>query len=183
MSAPVAQGSPLTAESAWALDPPGCWELIEGRLVFMSPAGARHGRVVARVTRALVDFVDARRLGMVLAGDVGFVVRRDPDTVRAPDVAFLSAARLPEPPPAEFVSGAPDLAIEILSPSDRWSAVDEKAAEFVAAGALAVWAIDPGQEKAKIYTSAGSRSLSRTDALSCPELLGAFELRLLDVWS
>jgi Uma2 family endonuclease len=183
MSAPLAQDSPLTAESAWALDPPGCWELVEGRLQFMSPAGARHGRVVARVTRALADFVDARRLGMVLAGDVGFVLRREPDTVRAPDVAFLTTARLPGPPPAEFVSGAPDLAIEVLSPSDRWSAVDDKAAEFLAAGARAVWALDPGEEKAKIYTSQGARSLTRADALSCPELLGSFELRLLDVWS
>jgi Uma2 family endonuclease len=174
--------SNLTAEAAWTLDPPGLWELVDGQVVLMSPAGARHGRVVARVTRALGDFVDARRLGVVLAGDVGFVLRRDPDTVRAPDVAFLAAARLTGPLPAEFVTGAPDLAIEVVSPGDRWSEVDKKAAEFLAAGATAVWAIDPGAETAKIYLRAGARELRRTDGLTCPELLGDFELRLLDLW-
>jgi Uma2 family endonuclease len=92
------------------------WELVEGRVVFVSPSGARHGRVVARVTRALSDFVEARQLGVVLAGDVGFVLRRHPDTVRAPDVAFLTSARLPESLPVEFMSGAPDLAVEVVSP-------------------------------------------------------------------
>jgi Uma2 family endonuclease len=174
--------STLTAEAAWALDPSGLWELVDGRVVAVSPAGARHGRVVARVTRALADFVEARRLGVVLAGDVGFVLRRDPDTVRAPDVAFLAAARLKGPLPAEFVTGAPDLAIEILSPGDRRSEVDQKAAEFIAAGATAVWAIDPGAETAKIYSGAGARELLRTDGLTCPELLGDFELRLLELW-
>jgi Uma2 family endonuclease len=173
----------LTAEAAWTLDPPGLWELVDGQVVFMSPAGARHGRVVARVTRTLGDFVEARRLGVVLAGDVGFVLRRDPDTVRAPDVAFLSAARLTGPLPAEFVSGAPDLAIEILSPSDRWSEVDKKASEFLTAGALAVWAIDPGAETAKLYSRADARELLRTDVLSCPELLEDFELCLPDLWA
>jgi Uma2 family endonuclease len=174
---------PLTAEAAWTLDPPGSWELVDGQVVSLSPAGARHGRVVARLARALGDFVDARRLGVVLAGDVGFVLRRDPDTVRAPDVAFLAAARLRGPLPAEFVAGAPDLAIEVLSPGDRWSEVDKKAGEFLAADATTVWAIDPGAETARIYSRAGVRELLRTDALTCPALLGAFELRLLDLWS
>jgi Uma2 family endonuclease len=173
----------LTAEAAWALDPSGSWELVDGQVVFMSPAGARHGRVVARVTRILADFVEGRRLGVVLAGDVGFVLRRDPDTVRAPDVAFLAAARLTGPLPAEFVAGAPDLAIEVLSPGDRWNAVDKKAGEFIAAGALAVWAIDPGEQTAKAYSRSGSRVLGRTEALVCPELLGDFELSLPDLWS
>jgi Uma2 family endonuclease len=175
--------SNLTAEAAWTLDPPGLWELVEGQVVLVSPAGARHGRVVARVTRALGDFVDARRLGVVLAGDVGFVLRRDPDTVRAPDVAFLAAARLAGPLPAEFVNGPPDLAIEVLSPSDRWSAVDKKAAEFLDAGATAVWAIDPGEQTAKTYSRSGSHVLIPTDALACPELLQDFVLLLPELWS
>jgi Uma2 family endonuclease len=78
---------------------------------------------------------------------------------------------------------APDLAIEINSPSDSWKAVDKKAAEFIAAGARAVWAIDPGDETAKIYTHEGARILVRGEALACPELLGDFELPLPDLWS
>ena len=127
MDAPSSQRSRLTAEDASGLAPSGLWELVDGRVVSVSPAGARHGDVVARVTRLLANFVDARRLGKVLAGDAGFILRRDPDTVRAPDVAFVTAARLPGRPPAEFMSGAPDLAIEIISPNfevrlpDLWS--------------------------------------------------------------
>jgi Uma2 family endonuclease len=173
----------LTAEEACRLDPPGLWELVDGQVVPVSPAGARHAVVVARITRLLANYVDAHRLGTVFAGDAGFVLRRNPDTVRAPDVAFVSAARLPGRPPAEFLDGAPDLAIEVISPSDARKAVDKKAAEFLAAGAHAVWAIDPGAETAKMYTSEGSRVLARGEALACPELLGAFELRLPDLWS
>jgi Uma2 family endonuclease len=183
MDVPLSHASGLTAEEASRLDRPGTWELIEGRVVAVSPAGARHGDVVARVTRRLANFVEARGLGRVLAGDAGFVLHRHPDTVRAPDVAFVTAARLPGRPPAEFMEGAPDLAIEVTSPSDDWKSVDRKAGEFIAAGARAVWAIDPGAETAKVYAREGSRVLARGDVLACPELLGEFELPVADLWS
>lgn len=183
MDATFTRAPNLTAEEAWKLDAPGLWELIDGRVVPMSPAGARHGDVVASITRLLANFVGDRGLGRVLAGDPGFVLRRNPDTVRSPDVAFVTAARLPGRPPAEFLEGAPDLAIEVISPSDNWKAVDKKAGEFIAAGARAVWAIDPGDETAKVYTREGSRVLARGEVLACPELLGEFELRLPDLWA
>jgi Uma2 family endonuclease len=183
MDAAITETSNLTAERAFLLDVSGRWELIDGRVVPVSPAGARHAVVVARVTRMLAAFVEAHRLGVVLAGDAGFILRRSPDTVRAPDVAFVTAVRLPGRPPAEFLEGAPDLAIEINSPSDSWKAVDKKAGEFIAAGARAVWAIDPGDETAKVYTCEGSRGLARGETLTCPELLGDFELNLPDLWS
>jgi Uma2 family endonuclease len=172
----------LTAEEAWRLDRPGFWELVDGRVVSVSPAGARHGEVVARVTRLPATFVEAHRLGRVLAGDAGFILRRNPDTVRGPDVAFVSAARMPGRPPAEFIEGAPDLAIEVVSPSDTWRAVDEKAEEFLAAGAVAVWAIDPGTEVAKVYAAEGTELLGAGDSVRCAELLGDFELPLQELW-
>jgi Uma2 family endonuclease len=180
MDAPSAR---LTAEEAWRLDPPGHWELVDGQVVVVSPAGALHGIIVARVARVLGGFVEEHRLGEVLAGDPGFILQRDPDTVRGPDVAFVSATRLPGRPPAAFMAGAPDLAVEVLSPSDSWKAVDAKAAEFLAAGARAVWAIDPGAETAKVYTGTGARVLARDEALACPELLGDFALPLSDLWT
>jgi Uma2 family endonuclease len=183
MDATISRRSNLTAEEAWRQGRPGLWELVDGRIVPVSPAGARHGDVVASVTRILANFVGARRLGRVLAGDAGFVLRRNPDTVRAPDVAFVTAARLPGRPPAEFMNGAPDLAIEVVSPSDDWKAVDRKAGEFIAAGACAVWAIDPGNEMAKVYARDGARVLARGEVLACPELLADFELRLPDLWA
>jgi Uma2 family endonuclease len=183
MGALFLQGARLTAEEAWRLNPSEHWELVDGWVVSMSPPGARHGSVVATVTRLLGEFVVARGLGTVFAGDSGFILRRNPDTVRGPDVAFIGKARLPGRPPVEFMSGAPDLAIEVVSPSDDWKAVDRKAQEYLSAGAIAVWAIDPGTETAKVYSSAGSRSLARGDALACPELLGDFAPPLPALWA
>jgi Uma2 family endonuclease len=174
----VLQRSDYTAEEAFWLNPPGLWELVDGRFVFMSPAGARHGRVVARVSRALSDFVEAQDVGVVLVGDVGFVLRRRPDAVRAPDVAFVRAERVAGGLPAEFFPGPPDLALEVTSPSDRWPDVEHKAREFLAAGTRAVWVIDPEQRMARIYTAEGSRSVTGSAALQCPELLGELALSL-----
>jgi Uma2 family endonuclease len=175
--------SDYTAEEAFWLNPSGSWELIDGRFVFMSPAGARRGRMVARVSRVLSDLVEPRGLGVVLAGDVGFVLRRRPDAVRAPDVAFVRAERVASGLPAEFFEGPPDLAIEVMSPSDRWPDVERKAQEFIAAGATAVWVIDPEQKIARTYTRNGSELLREEDRLTCPALLGDFSLGLKDLLS
>jgi Uma2 family endonuclease len=81
------------------------------------------------------------------------------------------------------MSSAPDLAIEVLSPGDRWPAVDRKAQEFMRAGSTVVWAIDPGDETARSHSGQGSRILTGADALTCPDLLGDFALPLLDLWA
>ena len=145
----------FTAEEALRLNPSGTWELVDGRFVFMSPAGARHGRMVARISRALCDAVEPRGLGVVLAGDAGFVLRRRPDLVRAPDVAFVRASRVTAGLPSEFIIGPPDIAVEVMSPGDRWPEVDRKAAEFIAAGATAVWVIDLERKLARVVTRDG----------------------------
>ena len=172
----------FTAEEALRLNPSGTWELVDGRFVFMSPAGARHGRMVARISRALCDAVESRGLGVVLAGDAGFVLRRGPDLVRAPDVAFVRASRVTAELPSEFIIGPPDIAVEVMSPGDRWPEVDRKASEFIAAGATAVWVIDLERKLARIVTRQGHRVLAPDEALTCPELLGDTALRVADLW-
>jgi Uma2 family endonuclease len=151
--------------------------------VFMSPSGVRHGHLVVRISRALSEFAESRDLGVVLAGDVGFVLRRKPDAVRAPDVAFVRTARVASGLPAEFFEGPPDLAVEVMSPGDRWPEVERKAREFLAAGAVAVWAIDPEQRIACAYGAEADRHFGSDDSLSCPALLGDFKLALRDLWS
>jgi Uma2 family endonuclease len=183
MRADVLGGGDYTAEEAFWLNPAGAWELVDGRFVFMSPAGARHGKLVARVSRALAAFVEPRALGIVLAGDVGFVLRRKPDAVRAPDVAFLLAARVDGGLPTGFVEGVPDLAVEILSPGDRPAEVEGKAREFVAAGSMAVWVLDPDEQTCQVHDGEGSRTVPRDGVVTCPDLLGAFALRLYELWS
>src|SRR5262249_25046892 len=94
-------------------------ELVRGVLIVKEPPGYRHGEIVARVTKVLIIYADDHELGRVIAGDAGFHIARDPDTVRGPDVAFIGRERVPHPRPTSFAALAPDLAVEVLSPSDR----------------------------------------------------------------
>ena len=107
-----------TAEQLLHAGDIGRCELIRGELRMMIPPGFEHGRVTINVTAAVVSFVRARQLGVLHCAETGFVLARDPDTVRAPDLAFTCADRA-APPERGFVPSAPDLAVEVLSPDDR----------------------------------------------------------------
>ncbi|HEY7372948.1 MAG TPA: Uma2 family endonuclease [Polyangia bacterium] len=182
MAAGIPQDREYTAEEAIRLDPFDSWELVDGRFVVVTRPSARHGWMMLRVGRLLADFVEAHDLGVVMAGDPGFILRRRPDTLRGPDVAFVRKQRLSGPIPDECLEGPPDLAVEIVSRSDSWPAIARKADDYLAAGCVAVWAIDSDSETARIYTGDGERILAGTDALACPALLGDFEIRLGDLW-
>ena len=92
------------------------YELVEGRLIRMSPVGYLHGRVVMRLGSLLEQHVRSRGLGAVLT-EVGFKLKSNPDTVRAPDVAFIRGDRIPSVPPKGFWKGTADLAVELRSSS------------------------------------------------------------------
>ena len=141
-------------------------ELVDGRLIVCEPAGFRHGRVAARLAHILMAHVDANDLGIVCAAETGFVLRRGPDTVRAPDVAFISKQRLPEPEPVSFAEFAPDLAVEVLSPDDRPGEVLAKVADWLRSGSRLVWVVDPARQTVRVYADDGAegqryRSLTR----------------------
>lgn len=109
----------MTAEQLSRQQPPHKRsELVNGRMVVREPAGHRHGRIANRLAYLLTRYVDDRDLGVVFAAETGFVLARDPDTVRAPDVAFVAADRTPEPESSGFAELAPDLVVEVLSPDD-----------------------------------------------------------------
>ncbi|HND50887.1 MAG TPA: Uma2 family endonuclease [Pirellulaceae bacterium] len=128
------------------------FELVDGQLLAFAPAGGRHGRVAARAAWLLQSHVDGRALGVVYAAETGFVLRRDPDTVRAPDAAFVSAARVASiNDDAGFVPLSPDLAIEVVSPSDSFSAVDSKALSWLDAGTRLVLVLDPVARRVHAY--------------------------------
>ena len=132
-------------------------ELVNGRLVVREPAGYRHGEIAARLLASLYNFVESRALGRVLTAETGFVLRRNPDTVRAPDVAFVRRERLPVPPPSGFADIAPDLVVEVLSPNDRPGDVLSKIGDWLEAGVLLVWIIDPQRGDARVYRADGSQ--------------------------
>ena len=185
MVQPEQSASLLTAEQAYRLDPDGRWELVEGRLVDVSPVRPRHGKLLGRLTARLVPFVEQHDLGEVYTGDVGFVLKRNPDTVRGPDLAFVRKERVPAVDAAEtFPDVAPDLVVEVLSPSDRWPAVERKVAEYQGAGVPLVWAIDDSSRTARAYRPGRPVGmLSEGDALEAPDLLPGFRLVLQDLFT
>lgn len=150
-------------------------ELVRGELRVREPAGSQHGYVALRIAAAMLAFVDAHRLGRVYAAETGFVLRRDPDTVRAPDAAFVSAARLPVDATQGYLDGAPDLAVEVLSPDDRPGEVLAKVGEWLDGGARLVWVIAPAHRSARVYRADGSEAqLGHTDALDGESVLPGF---------
>ena len=125
-------------------------ELVAGTLVCEPLPVPRHDRVRRRLERILEDFVAAQGLGEVF-GEAGYVLARDPDTVRGPDVSFIARERLRDFDDTRFFEGAPDLAVEILSPSNRPAAVHAKVADYLAAGTRVVWVVDPKLETVRSY--------------------------------
>jgi len=156
------------------------YELIAGELMKMSPSGWKHGSVAIRVAARLIAHVEAQDLGRLFAAETGFLLSRDPDTVRAPDVALVLREHLPESPPEEaFWPGAPDLAVEVLSPGDRTGEVDEKVKSWLDAGSASVWVVNPRWRSVTIYHSAADiRTLSEGEELVDERVLPGFRCRV-----
>jgi len=145
--------SPMTAEQLLQMPDDGCkYELVAGELRVMSPTSLPHGKIALRIGRLLLDFAEEYDLGDVYV-EAGFVLQRDPDTVYGPDVSFLSKARLPQEGAPGFYDGVPELAVEVLSPDDRASEVDEKIDNYLAAGCTEVWIANPLRQTITIYRS------------------------------
>jgi Uma2 family endonuclease len=125
-------------------------ELVRGDVVTLPRPNYQHGFLMAKITVALDRVVQERGLGEVVAGDPGFVLADEPATVRGPDVAFVAKGRDPALR-AGFAQGSPDLAIEIVSPSDTYTRLQEKALEWLAGGARLVVAVDPRRRTATVY--------------------------------
>lgn len=120
----------------------------------MSPAGSEHGVIVSRLNRRIGNYVEQHQLGEVYGAETGFRIESDPDTVLAPDVAFVRRERIDAIGyPQGFFPGTPDLAVEVRSPNDRTAQVEEKVQRWLAAGAQAVWVIDPAARDAVVYTA------------------------------
>lgn len=160
------------------------YALVDGELRRMTPAGFRHGALVVNVTVPLAVHVKARGLGVVCGAETGFVLKRDPDTVLAPDVAFVRRVRIPvSGQPAAFWDGAPDLAVEVVSPSDTRREVAEKVAAWLAAGSRAVWVVSARDASLTIHEPGRApRRLTGKDTLDGEPLLPGFHLPVASVF-
>jgi Uma2 family endonuclease len=162
----VQQSQEWTVERALReLPPEARWEIDEGRLELREPPGPYHGDAVARVTVRLFAHVEARQPGRVLAGDPGFHLARNPDTLRAPDVAVVGVERLAKiADPDGFSPVAPDVAVEVLSPNDRRGAVRRKVAQYLASGVRSVWVLDPRARTLELHLESGDVRVFEGDA-------------------
>lgn len=159
-------------------------ELIEGKVCLMSPTGFGHGAATVELTVALSTFVRKQKLGVVVTGEVGFILDRNPDTVLAPDVAFVTKDRLGAIGINEkYFPEAPALAVEVVSPSDTAEAVDSKARQWLAAGTSAVWIVYPKGRSVTVYRSLENiRVLTEADELQGGDVLPGFKVRVSELF-
>ena len=171
-----------TAEQLFEAGDIGPCELVRGEVVPLIPPGGEHGRLVTELVFALRKHVDEFGGGTVYA-EVGFILERNPDTVRAPDVAYIRAERTAETSTVAYIPGAPDLAVEVLSPNDRAPGVEEKVRAWLRAGCAEVWVVDPRARTVTVHAANGTRSVLRgRDTLACASLPG-FALPLADLFT
>lgn len=158
-------------------------ELVTGALIREPLPGEEHGLVAGTVFGHLFLFVRAHRLGRMYAAETGFVLARDPDTVRGPDAAFVSTERAAAPRRGPFFEGAPDLAVEVLSPGNTGQEIAAKVRDYLAAGAGAVWVIDPRHHTVTVHRPGSVPTiLCRTDTLDGAPVLPGFRLAVAEVF-
>jgi Uma2 family endonuclease len=161
------------------------YELAKGELRTMSPAGSAHGAVTPRLSTLLDQYVSANGLGLVFGAETGFLIEQNPDTVRGPDVAFVQQPRIPvDGPPDGYWPGAPDLAVEVVSPGDTVRDVDEKVVEWLNAGSQTVWVVRPRQKTLTVHrVDEEPATLAGSDILEGRELLPGFRCQVADIFS
>jgi Uma2 family endonuclease len=158
------------------------YELVAGRLFPMTPVGWMHGAIVTRLLVRLGGHVESGRLGVAFT-EVGFRLASDPDTVRAPDVAFIRRERLPTGLPRGFWQGPPDLAIEVLSPDDRPGDIRDKVAEYLAHGVPLVVVVDPDERTASFFRrSAAPVTIDADGVLDLDDVVSGFRCGLRDLF-
>jgi Uma2 family endonuclease len=174
-----------TADELLTLPDDGCrYELVRGELRRMPPAGSEHGAVAINIGVLVSQFVKTHSLGVVFGAETGFKLASDPDTVRAPDLAFVRRERIPqEGIPQGFWPGAPDLAVEVVSPSDTYTAVEEKVREWLDAGTRLVLVVNPRTRTVTVYAAQMQVTrLTESDLLTGGEVLPGFSCRVAELF-
>lgn len=156
-------------------------ELSRGVLVREPRPGASHGTAVILLGRHIASW--ALDHGGIVTAETGFVLQENPPTVRGPDIAWVRPGRAPVRAPEGFIPGAPDLAVEVLSPSNRPGGVREKIAQYFEAGTSAVWLVDPKERTVEVFRSPGeSRVLDASDLLDGGDLLAGFSVPVAEIF-
>jgi Uma2 family endonuclease len=175
---------PITGEMLFKLGDIGRTELVKGEIIFMSPTGHLHGFLESNFDRVLGAFVYEHKLGRVFVGEIGIYTQRNPDTVRAADVAFISRERWSQVRSQSYLDVAPELVVEVLSPDDAWSEVMEKLEEYFASGVLAIWIADPKRQQVYVYHAMTEvQRFSTGDILADEKVLPGFGVAVAELFA
>ncbi len=182
----IVQTPLMTAEDLAQLPEDGWhYELVEGVLHQMAPAGEEHGGVIFTVTVSLGNYINTHKSGKGYGAETGFILTRNPDTVRAPDIAFVRQERVQETPVSpSFRRGAPDVAIEVMSPNDHYTEVDEKVQHWLGAGTRMVIVINPRKRQVSVhYPNTASLLLTEADTLDGGDVLPGWRLPVREIFA
>ncbi len=180
----------LTADEFYRLyaHKDGRYELVDGEVVEMAPVRRRHGRTAINIGAAFHNYCRITGAGWPEV-EVGYRVRSGPDTVRSPDVSLVLAAESEDDDQENgFVIGAPDIAVEVVSPSNAAAEIERKISEYLAAGSQRVWVVYPAAGRAArrmVVHRADGRVITYTgdDVITDEELLPGFSLPLTEVFN
>lgn len=181
------RGRLYTAQDLWTRSHQGGeiarLELVRGQIVERTPTGGLHGLVTMELSRLVANYVREQGLGVVIAAETGFILATNSDTVRAPDVAFIAQDRLPRPIPQRYFPLAPDLAVEVVSPSDVAQDVRRKVIDFLQAGTRLMWVVYPETQTVDVYRPAQDvRVVDAQGVLQGGDVLPGFELSLRELF-
>ena len=184
---PKAKPAPklLTADDLLRLDAEGVrGELIRGELSKTMPAGHRHGRIIMKLAIRLGAFIEPCKLGTLVASDSGVWLERDPDTVREPDIAFFSAEKIPlDADIPGYAEEVPDLVVEVVSPSDRRAAINDKALMWLRYGARLVWVVYPEARAVDVHCEGRPvAALGENDAFDGLDVIPGFSCPVRDIF-
>jgi len=174
----------ITGEELFAMGNIGRCELIDGRIIPMSPTGIHHAYIEFNLGGELRNFVRKHKIGWVGGGEAGIYIQRNPDRVRGADVIFLSREKFPQGIPEDgFLETAPDLVVEVMSPSDTWQEVREKIGEYFSVSATWVWIVEPDNRAILVYhTPTSFTEYVEGDVLKGEGTLEGFEVRIADIF-
>lgn len=160
-------------------------ELVEGEIIEMSKPSGLHGQITFLLGLKIGIHVVENELGTVTAAETGFLLERNPDgrdTVRALDIAFLSRAKAPAVLPDSLVDVAPDLAVEVISPSNKVADMHRKIRQLLAAGTALVWIVHPETRTVEVHTRSGATTFEGDDVLSGGDVLPGFRIPVRDIF-
>lgn len=176
---------PMTADELLAMPDDGYrYELVKGALIRMAPAGYQHGEIAMNIGTRLHEHVKRNNLGSVYAAETGFVLTQDPDTVRAPDAAFIRQELVEKVGRTKgYWIGPPDLAVEVVIPGDTVTEVEEKVAEWLEAGARMVWVVSPKLRTVTVYRSLTDIvTLTEKDTLDGGDVVIGFQMKVPEIF-